>query len=131
LGYVFREISFPSRKIVILGDTSDPSAIIPLCISPPPSLLVHEATDAYIPRTIQPHAKRTAQDILRKTLERGHSTPAMAGEFALKVGAKMLVLNHISGRCVISGIPQSFDTERSMFQVSADAAPVKDREYCA
>jgi ribonuclease Z len=98
IGYVFRESTFPSRKLVFLGDTSDASSIIPLCISPPPSLVVHEATDTYIPKTLDPHGRKTEEQILAKVLEKGHSTPGMAGEFAKKVEAKMLLLNHISAK---------------------------------
>jgi ribonuclease Z len=98
IGYVVRELHAPSRKLVFLGDTSNASAIIPLCTSPSPSLLVHEATDSYIPRSIDPKAKRTAQQVEDKAVAKGHSTAAMAGAFAKKVGATMLLLNHISAR---------------------------------
>ncbi|KAJ7273464.1 beta-lactamase-like protein [Mycena haematopus] len=96
LGYIFREYEAPKRKIVILGDTYDPSPIIPLCMSP--SLLVHEATDAHIPREISPHQRRTPEKVLHTALARGHSIPQMAGEFARTIGAEKLVLNHIGGR---------------------------------
>lgn len=98
LGYVFRELYALQRKIVILGDTYDPSAIIPLATNPSPSLLIHEATDAYIPRFIDPKATRLPEVVTEKALSRGHSTPQMAGEFARKIGANRLILNHIGGR---------------------------------
>ncbi|KAF8163012.1 beta-lactamase-like protein [Crassisporium funariophilum] len=101
LGYVFFEAQYPFRKLVLLGDTSDPSPIIPLCINPPPSLLVHEATDSCISRHADPSGKlsrRTVPEVTEKTLSRGHSIPQMAGAFAKLVGAKQLVLNHIGGR---------------------------------
>lgn len=48
------------------------------------SLLVHEAT---------------MQESLReKCVEFGHSTPRMAAEFAVRIGAKRLCLNHVSPR---------------------------------
>lgn len=100
IGYVIRESSGPQRKLAILGDTHDPSNIIPLCLSPSPSLLIHEATDAHIPRHIDPKARRSAELVSEKALSRGHSTPAMAGRFAKKIGAERLVLNHIGGRYV-------------------------------
>ncbi|KAF7984061.1 hypothetical protein HWV62_17605 [Athelia sp. TMB] len=96
IGYVFRESPPISRKIVVLGDTYDPSAIAPLCLSA--SLLVHESTDAYIPPHIDPEAKREPETINAKVIERGHSTPVMAGGFAKLIQARQLVLNHIGSR---------------------------------
>lgn len=98
IGYIFRETSGPQRKLVILGDTHDPSAIIPLCLSPPPTLLIHEATDAHIPKQIDYNHRRTPEAVLEKALARGHSVPAMAGAFAKTIGAKNLVFNHIGAR---------------------------------
>ncbi|EED82925.1 predicted protein [Postia placenta Mad-698-R] len=112
------------RTLVILGDTYDPSAIVPLIESPdvlssqptdmeidtnvpaaaPPtvSLLVHEATDSYIPSSIDPQGRtgrnRSEASVFKKTLERGHSTPEMAGAFARRIGALRVVLNHIGAR---------------------------------
>ncbi|KAF9066856.1 beta-lactamase-like protein [Rhodocollybia butyracea] len=98
IGFVFREAAKPFRKIVVLGDTNDPSAIVPLCIDPSPSLLVHEATDAHISPDIDPKAKRSYDTVKEKALARGHSIPEMAGAFAKTIGARKLVLNHIGGR---------------------------------
>ena len=101
LGYVFSEIQYPFRKLVFLGDTYDPSPIIPLCLDPSPSLLVHEATDSQISREADPSGKlsrRSAVEVLKKTLAKGHSVPDMAGAFAKKIDAQQLVLNHIGGR---------------------------------
>ncbi|THG96491.1 hypothetical protein EW026_g5352 [Hermanssonia centrifuga] len=93
------------RTIVILGDTSDPSALIPLIANQyddPVSLLIHEATDAYIPSHIDKYGttgrNRTEQSVKEKAIEKGHSTPAMAGLFAKQIGAERLVLNHIGSR---------------------------------
>ncbi|KAG6879950.1 hypothetical protein C0992_008883 [Termitomyces sp. T32_za158] len=98
LGYVIREKAGPMRKLVILGDTYDPSAMVPLCISPPPSMLVHEATDAHIPPHVDYNARRSPETVLTKALARGHSIPTMAGAFAKQIGAERLILNHISSR---------------------------------
>ncbi|KAJ3997969.1 beta-lactamase-like protein [Lentinula boryana] len=98
IGYVFREAVQPFRKIVILGDTCDPSAIMPLCIHPSPSLLIHEAADAHIPREIDPKARRPYNEVKEKAIARGHSLPEMAGAFAKTIGAQKLVLNHLGGR---------------------------------
>ncbi|KAJ7460363.1 beta-lactamase-like protein [Mycena galericulata] len=72
LGFILREPDAPARKIVILGDTYDPSPTIPF-----------------------PRNKRTPETVLRTALPRGHSIPRMAGEFAKTIGAEKLVLNHI------------------------------------
>ncbi|KAF9476598.1 hypothetical protein BDN70DRAFT_839047 [Pholiota conissans] len=101
IGYTFTEVQYPSRKLVILGDTYDPSAMIPLCTNPSPSLLVHEATDSHISKQADPTgklSKRSAREVRDKALKRGHSIPEMAGAFAKLVGAGDLVLNHIGGR---------------------------------
>ncbi|KAF4611834.1 hypothetical protein D9613_004287 [Agrocybe pediades] len=114
IGYTFLETSLPHRKLVILGDTCDPSGIAPLCYNPSPSLLVHEATDSCISPSADALgrlSKRSAQEVTGKALERGHSTPEMAGSFAKMVGAKALILNHIGGRFPAPRTPQ--DTTRS------------------
>ena len=70
------------RKLAILGDTCDSSAIENLAAGA--DLLVHEATmdDAEY----------------RKAIGVGHSTPAMAGAFARRIGAKAMVLTHFSNK---------------------------------
>lgn len=101
VGYVFSEVKYPSRKLVFLGDTYDPSPIVPLCLNPSPSLLVHEATDSHISREADPSGKlsrRSADEVLKRALSMGHSVPAMAGAFAKKIDAQKLVLNHIGAR---------------------------------
>ncbi|EEB92712.1 hypothetical protein MPER_08739, partial [Moniliophthora perniciosa FA553] len=98
LGYVFRECAPLSRKLVFLGDTYDASSIIPLCIDPSPSLVVHEATEAHIPQEIDPRSKRSLETVKEKAFARGHSIPEQAGAFAKAVGAQQLVLNHIGSR---------------------------------
>lgn len=109
LGYVFNSLSSP-RKIVILGDTSDPSAMIPLATDA--TLLVHEATDTYIPSDLSRASmdgsldrsvngsKKTPADVEEKVIANGHSTASMAGSFARKIGARIFYMNHISAKYV-------------------------------
>lgn len=87
----------PGRKIVILGDTYDPSGIANMACSP--DLLVHEATNAHLP-AIDPTTKPmdTFESVEARAKSRGHSTPQMAAAFATRIGARRLVLNHFSPR---------------------------------
>ena len=72
-----------ARKIAILGDTwSVPKPMQNICQNA--DLLVHEAT-----------LEKGFDSASRK---RGHSTAKMAGEIANRVNAKVLIMNHISGR---------------------------------
>lgn len=72
----------PGRLVAILGDSSNSSQMATLCRGA--DVLVHEAT---------------LSDALRENaIEKGHSTPGMAGQFAADVDAKSLVLTHFSQR---------------------------------
>ncbi|PRP84536.1 hypothetical protein PROFUN_05871 [Planoprotostelium fungivorum] len=84
------------RKVVILGDTHDPSAIAPL--SHGATVLVHEATNAYLPESDSAAQSMTREEHQEWTMSRGHSTPEMAGAFAASIGANALVMNHFSAR---------------------------------
>jgi len=85
------------RKLAILGDTYDPSPIIDLALDA--DLLVHEATNAHLPR-VDPNTKDedTYESLEARTKSRGHSTPQMAGAFAKRIRARRLLLNHFSAR---------------------------------
>ncbi|CDO69919.1 hypothetical protein BN946_scf184568.g5 [Trametes cinnabarina] len=87
----------PGRKIVILGDTYDPSPIA--SISEDACVLIHEATNAHLPG-IDPNTKvsDTYEIVEERARSRGHSTPQMAGAFAKRIRARKLVLNHFSAR---------------------------------
>lgn len=85
------------RKLVILGDTHDPSPIVPLALDA--DLLIHEATNAHLPGIdINTKAADTYEIVEERAKSRGHSTPQMAGAFARRIGARRLVLNHFSAR---------------------------------
>jgi hypothetical protein len=104
IGYILREASAPFRKLVILGDTNDPSAITPLVLSlpgPPSSLLIHEATDAYIPPHVDYKANRTVETVMEKCLERAHSTPvSLPGR---RRGSRTEQKRTGHGRCIRQG----------------------------
>ncbi|KAI9064850.1 Metallo-hydrolase/oxidoreductase, partial [Trametes sanguinea] len=87
----------PGRKIVILGDTYDPSPIAH--IAEDACLLIHEATNAHLPG-IDPNTKDsdTYEIVEERAKSRGHSTPQMAGAFAKRIRARKLLLNHFSAR---------------------------------
>ncbi|CAK5275401.1 unnamed protein product [Mycena citricolor] len=87
----------PGRKVVILGDTNNPSPIASMAMDA--DLLIHEATNAHLPG-IESEAKEsdTFQSVEKRTRSRGHSTPQMAGAFAKRIRAKRLILNHFSAR---------------------------------
>ncbi|EIW61573.1 Metallo-hydrolase/oxidoreductase [Trametes versicolor FP-101664 SS1] len=87
----------PGRKLVILGDTYDPSPIAG--IADDACLLIHEATNAHLPG-IDPNTKETDtyETVEERAKSRGHSTPQMAGAFATLIRARKLLLNHFSAR---------------------------------
>ncbi|EUC65724.1 beta-lactamase superfamily protein [Rhizoctonia solani AG-3 Rhs1AP] len=92
-------LSVPGRKLVILGDTCDPWAMKYLSMDA--SLLVHESTNAYIPLEVDPRGsgrKESEDSVEERAMQRGHSTPRMAGKFARDIGAKRLVLNHFGSK---------------------------------
>jgi ribonuclease Z len=85
------------RKIVILGDTYDPSPIARLAAGA--DVLIHEATNAHLPGIdLQTKKEDTFESVEARAKSRGHSTPQMAGAFAKHIGARKLVMNHFSAR---------------------------------
>src|SRR5690606_17187606 len=69
----------PGRKLVILGDTCDPSLILPHSHSA--DLVIHEATNACL--TTDMAQGLTHEQVEQQAISHGHSTPQMAGEFAV------------------------------------------------
>ncbi|KAI7905013.1 beta-lactamase-like protein [Cokeromyces recurvatus] len=95
----------PGRQIVILGDTNDPSQLLPaIRQDPAPTLLVHEATNALTSldttTTSSSHLNQslTFEDVESKAKSHGHSTPQMAALFAKRINCKKLILTHFSAR---------------------------------
>ncbi|KAF8306098.1 Metallo-hydrolase/oxidoreductase [Clavulina sp. PMI_390] len=88
-------LSIPGRKLVMLGDTSDPSGVVSLAMDA--SLLVHEATNAYVDSMGDVTTDEDERlEIRDKAISRGHSTADMAGTFARSIHARRLYLNHFS-----------------------------------
>ncbi|KAK6360866.1 hypothetical protein TWF730_006982 [Orbilia blumenaviensis] len=76
------------RKITVLGDTCDPSPITDLAMGS--DVLIHEATNAFLGDKLGKESKEykegeTYEDVKKKTIEHGHSTPEMAAEFAVSI----------------------------------------------
>ncbi|KAL3770404.1 hypothetical protein ACHAW5_002321 [Stephanodiscus triporus] len=81
------------RKIVICGDTADCRAREGLAQDA--DVLIHEATNTFLPGVDKDGNMKL---VTRDAKVHGHSTPSMAGEFAKRINAKKLVLNHFSAR---------------------------------
>ncbi|KAG2369596.1 hypothetical protein BDR07DRAFT_1447469 [Suillus spraguei] len=113
----------PGRKLVILGDTYDPSPIAELALSA--DLLIHEATNAYLP-ALDSHTKAedTFESVEARTKSRGHSTPQMAGAFAARIGARQLVLNHFSAR-----YPGNDDVDPTAKAIMESIARLAEKHY--
>ena len=95
----------PGRQIVILGDTCDASAILPLCSSP--HLLIHEATNALTRLDQRLKQEVSLKDVEERTVSHGHSTPQMAANLALKMNTRKLILTHFSARYVADDSEES------------------------
>jgi hypothetical protein len=77
-------LSRPGRKIVVLGDTYDASAIRPLAMGA--DLLVHECTNVFLPG-IDAKPNETEESTREKAKSRGHSTPEVRARFPGKTRA--------------------------------------------
>ena len=115
------------RTIVILGDTCDASPFAKLAKGA--DVLVHEATNCYLPEF--DGLVSTEQSVRRETVRHGHSTPKMAGEFARKVGARRLVLNHFSPRYRGDIRDASLRTMRKIEDIARDASGLKEKDVVA
>lgn len=81
------------RKVVVCGDTADCRALEGLAQNA--DVLIHEATNTFLPGVDKDGNLRL---VTRDAKIHGHSTPFMAGDFAKKINAKKLCLNHFSAR---------------------------------
>jgi len=120
----------PGRKIVILGDTYDPSPIAHLASSA--NILIHEATNAHLPGLdLNTKAGDTFESVEERAKSRGHSTPQMAGAFAKMIGARKLVMNHFSPRYA-GDDDKNEDSKKIMEGIAALAASEYDGDIvCA
>lgn len=98
----------PGRKVVIMGDTSSGDHIEDLAKDA--DILVHEATNALLTEEDW-KTYGNLNRLERSTIQHGHSSPQMAGDFAKRIGAKRLILTHFSPRY------WGDDGERSMQQM--------------
>jgi ribonuclease Z len=66
----------------------------------PIDLLVHEATGTSVSdaHELKQEELQSESQVASKMYQRGHSTSFMAGQFAHRVRAKRLVLNHLGGK---------------------------------
>ena len=96
----------PGRVVAICGDTADASALLPLIPPRGADLVIHEATNAHIPRY---DTKETPAQLEKTTVSHGHSTPAIAGRFAKRAKASRLALTHFSARYKGDAAPLSLD----------------------
>lgn len=98
------KLSIQGRKVMILGDTSDPTPMLALISKDPDQkidLLVHESTGTSVvdlhPSIISASDTNEA-NVAQKMRDRGHSTSFMAGQFARQINAKRMVMNHVGGK---------------------------------
>lgn len=89
---------YDGRHIVVLGDTCNPSNMINLCQNC--DVLIHECT--LCPNNLD---KLSISSATVDAISKGHSTAIMAADFAKKIRARTLLLNHFSVRYKQSDIP--------------------------
>lgn len=114
------------RKIVVCGDTADARALTKLAHGA--DVVIHEATNTYLAGL----DKGTDMNMVTKdTRIHGHSTPAMAGEFAKKVNAKRLLLNHFSARYKGDATIDSISLMRRIEEQAMKASGLNETEVAA
>ncbi|KAI8367792.1 beta-lactamase-like protein [Blakeslea trispora] len=122
----------PGRQVVILGDTKDPSSLIPLVDHP--TLLVHEATNALTRLDLVENkgAEVTLEQVEERTKSHGHSTPQMAAAFAKQIGCKKLILTHFSARYRGDEDPEAIAVMEEIRKLAVDVFDERDDDVlCA
>lgn len=122
----------PGREVVILGDTKDPSNILP--IAHQPTLLVHEATNALTRLDIKEGSTPpTLDEIETRTKDHGHSTPQMAAAFAKELQCQKLILTHFSARYRGDEEQESLEIMEEIRKLAIDVFDKNRSEdiYCA
>ncbi|KAJ3336737.1 hypothetical protein HDU93_002282 [Gonapodya sp. JEL0774] len=105
------------RHLVILGDTSDSSAIAR--IAEDCTVLVHEATNACLAEDRT--NGMTTESVEQQTIDHGHSNPQMAGRFAKLIRARRLILTHFSHRYKGDTEPESLKIMEEIRQLAVEA----------
>ncbi|KAJ3399747.1 hypothetical protein HDU80_007639 [Chytriomyces hyalinus] len=91
-------------------------------------LVIHEATNSCLGSDIA--MGLTLDSVESTTIEHGHSTPQMAAQFARRVGAGRLVLNHFSSRYKGDAEEASLLVMEEVRQLAVDVFG-NDRVVCA
>lgn len=123
-------LDIKGRKMCICGDTRDASGGLSddkglVALAQNADLLIHEATNAAIHQEISGAKKPDVLDeIEAKATARGHSLPQGAGNFAGRIKALNLVLNHFSVRYPAppAWLIHEAETGRSHTRAKAQAA---------
>ncbi|KAI8365483.1 beta-lactamase-like protein [Choanephora cucurbitarum] len=120
----------PGRQLVILGDTKDPSSLIPLVHRP--TLLVHEATNALTRLDLDAKDPMTLEQVEERTKNHGHSTPQMAAHFAKKISCSKLILTHFSARYRGDEDPEAVEVMEEIRKLAVDVFDKRDQDvFCA
>lgn len=115
------------RKVVICGDTADSSALSKLAQNA--DVLVHEATNAYLQGV--DNKMTSFVEVTRDAIIHGHSTPQIAGDFARRISAKKLILNHFSARYKGDATPDSLSIMMRIEQQAMKASGLDESHVAA
>jgi ribonuclease Z len=108
------------RKVVIMGDTCSGNSIVHIANGA--DVLVHEATNAWMRDGVVDDRYPSYNALKKDTVQHGHSTPQMAGEFAKRIGAKHLILTHFSQRYPGDDSEKSMEIMKIIENMAAESA---------